>query len=416
MNVAMTVAPPAPMQAAAGSAGSGTEAPDGPGFAQALQQARAAGAGGREPGAPGAPGRTGAPRDEGTAKGKAAGAADAARSEAPGRPPASDGTAAADAAPAGAAHAADDDTTDTPPGSSPGTDGPLAWLWQATAERAVPGGEASTARTALPGTDDEDTALADASSASTSRRPGAGADGRWTPGAAALAGADGAQAAAAADAARDADLANDGRDGGFAPALAAASAGQAAATPLGPAPGSSAAAALAAAAGLPGSAPSAAADLPAAAGAVVEQQLHAPLHSPGFAPALGAQLTLLVREGVTEARLHLNPAEMGPIAVQIQLDGTQARVEMVAEQALTRQVLEQSMPSLASALRDSGLTLAGGGVFQQSARQGRPGDESAPSAGDGRPGADGATGADGTHADALPVQAARPRGVVDLYA
>ena len=62
-----------------------------------------------------------------------------------------------------------------------------------------------------------------------------------------------------------------------------------------------------------------------------EHTLHTPLHSPGFAPALGAQLTLLIKDGVTAARLHLNPAEMGPISVQIQLDGSQARIEMAAE-------------------------------------------------------------------------------------
>ena len=35
-----------------------------------------------------------------------------------------------------------------------------------------------------------------------------------------------------------------------------------------------------------------------------------------FAPALGAQLSVLVRDGVEHAQLQLNPAEMGPIEVQ----------------------------------------------------------------------------------------------------
>lgn len=156
---------------------------------------------------------------------------------------------------------------------------------------------------------------------------------------------------------------------------------------------------------------------PASAAAALEpalREIHEPLHGASFAPALGAQLTLLVKDGITEARLQLNPAEMGPIAVQIQLDGTQARVEMVAEQALTRQALEQSMPALASALRDSGLTLAGGGVFDQSTRQGQPGREA--SAAGARSGAGGAgTEGDGS-ATALPSPGRQPRGIVDLYA
>jgi flagellar hook-length control protein FliK len=69
---------------------------------------------------------------------------------------------------------------------------------------------------------------------------------------------------------------------------------------------------------------------------------------------------------VEQAHLHLNPVEMGPVALKLSLDGQQVRVDMTAEHAATRQVLEQSMPALAGALRDAGFTLAGGGVFQPS--------------------------------------------------
>lgn len=151
-----------------------------------------------------------------------------------------------------------------------------------------------------------------------------------------------------------------------------------------------------------------------AATALPEREVRAPLHSPAFAPALGAQLTLLVKEGVTEARLHLNPAEMGPIAVQIHLDGSLARVEMVAEQAATRQVLEQSMPSLASALRDSGLTLAGGGVFDQASRQPQRGEAEGGRATRGQ--LDAGSAAEGPEGLATARPAGAPRGVVDLYA
>ena len=75
-----------------------------------------------------------------------------------------------------------------------------------------------------------------------------------------------------------------------------------------------------------------------------------------------------------EARLQLHPAELGPIAVQIVLDGVQARVDFRAEVAATRQAIEAGLPELASALREAGLTLAGGGVFQQArdAQHGAP--------------------------------------------
>jgi flagellar hook-length control protein FliK len=86
---------------------------------------------------------------------------------------------------------------------------------------------------------------------------------------------------------------------------------------------------------------------------------------PGFAATFGQQVTLIVRDGVQTARLHLNPAELGPITVQIALEGGKAQVHLAVEHALTRQALEQAMPVLAGSLRESGLTLTGGGVFEQ---------------------------------------------------
>ena len=106
--------------------------------------------------------------------------------------------------------------------------------------------------------------------------------------------------------------------------------------------------------------------LPAAAAApVVEARLPATPGSTDFSTQLGAQITTFVRDGVQHARLHLNPAEMGPVTVRIQVDGQSAQVHLAAEHALTRQALEQSMPLLAGSLREAGLTLSGGGVFEQ---------------------------------------------------
>ena len=159
---------------------------------------------------------------------------------------------------------------------------------------------------------------------------------------------------------------------------------------------------------------------PGAAAVPEAARLAPPLHSPAFAPALGAQLSLMVRDGLSEARLHLNPAEMGPVSVRISIDGSSARVDLVADQAPTRQVLEQAMPVLAGALRESGLTLTGGGVFEQprdarqpgadgQARPGRPGD------GNGDPDAGALLGGAALPGDPLRA-GGRRRGVVDLYA
>ncbi|MEQ1685778.1 MAG: flagellar hook-length control protein FliK [Burkholderiaceae bacterium] len=92
--------------------------------------------------------------------------------------------------------------------------------------------------------------------------------------------------------------------------------------------------------------------------------LPTPLASPEFAQTLGVQMSVLAADGVQSAELQLNPAEMGPVSVQIVIDGTNARVDFGADLAATRQVIEAGMPELAGALRDAGFTLAGGGVSQ----------------------------------------------------
>ena len=109
----------------------------------------------------------------------------------------------------------------------------------------------------------------------------------------------------------------------------------------------------------------------AAAAPAFETRLAAAIDTPAFAPALAHRLSWLAREGVQQARITLNPAEMGPLAVRIVLDGTQARIDFSADFAATRAAIEASLPTLAAALHDSGLTLSGGGVFDGQARQGR---------------------------------------------
>ncbi|MDZ7591923.1 MAG: flagellar hook-length control protein FliK [Rubrivivax sp.] len=150
-----------------------------------------------------------------------------------------------------------------------------------------------------------------------------------------------------------------------------------------------------------------------AIGTPAEARLMGAPGSADFSSQLGAQLTTFVREGVQHARLHLHPAELGPVTVHIQIEGQAAQVHMAAEHALTRQALEQSMPMLAGSLREAGLTLSGGGVFEQP-RQRDGGD--AP----GQPGADpgNAPGGDRSSETTRRTATGMParRGVVDLVA
>lgn len=105
--------------------------------------------------------------------------------------------------------------------------------------------------------------------------------------------------------------------------------------------------------------------------ALPSRDIAPPLTSPAFAPALGEVMTLLLSEGTHEARLQLNPQELGPVTVKIELDGAQAHVHFVAGAAEVRDALQAAMPLLQQALQESGLSLAGGGVFGRDASGGQ---------------------------------------------
>lgn len=142
-------------------------------------------------------------------------------------------------------------------------------------------------------------------------------------------------------------------------------------------------------------------------------RLPTPVASPEFVPRLGGELALLARDGVQEARIQVNPVELGPIAVQITLDGNAAQVNLAVDSALTRQILDSAMPTLAAALHEQGLTLTGGGVFQQPRQSQPPPREGgqAPTAAAGH-----ADASDADPAGATTRPAARRTGLVDLYA
>ncbi|PPE68473.1 flagellar hook-length control protein FliK [Caldimonas thermodepolymerans] len=164
-------------------------------------------------------------------------------------------------------------------------------------------------------------------------------------------------------------------------------------------------------AAVPGTAPVGATSATGAAQALASRHVDTPADAPEFPQALASQVSYLVRDGVQQARLTLNPAEMGPISVQIAVQGQQAQVDFAAASAATRAAIEQSLSHLAAALHEAGLTLSGGGVSQQHQPARQAGPASTPGGRSGR----------GDVPDAEPVApvtapARRIDGRLDLYA
>lgn len=135
--------------------------------------------------------------------------------------------------------------------------------------------------------------------------------------------------------------------------------------------------------------------------------------SPEFSHELGERLLWLVREGVHEARLQLNPRELGPIEVRLGVSDGAAQVSFSAQHAGTAVAVQQSLPQLRELLAQQGLQLGQAEVSQQQPGAGQQTPQYERSAGgDARGPAD--TGLD------APFIGARVRvigrGLVDAYA
>ncbi|MGQ0697951.1 MAG: flagellar hook-length control protein FliK [Panacagrimonas sp.] len=75
-------------------------------------------------------------------------------------------------------------------------------------------------------------------------------------------------------------------------------------------------------------------------------------------------------EGAQEVRIRLNPEDLGPLDVSLKLDGDKVAVRFDMADASVRDVVQSSLPNLASLLAARGLMLDQAQVFSQNRGQG----------------------------------------------
>ncbi len=96
-------------------------------------------------------------------------------------------------------------------------------------------------------------------------------------------------------------------------------------------------------------------------------------HSPGspqWQNALGERMVWLVKKDLQQAELRLNPRHLGPVEVRIEIRSEQATVSFSAHHAVTRDVLEGSIPRLREMFGDAGVVLVDVNVSHQQSGQG----------------------------------------------
>ena len=84
-----------------------------------------------------------------------------------------------------------------------------------------------------------------------------------------------------------------------------------------------------------------------------------------FSPVMKQQLVTMVSQGTLHAEIRLDPPELGPLVVRIQVQGDQTQVQFHVVQPQTRDIVEQALPRLREMLAEQGLQLTDSQVSQQ---------------------------------------------------
>lgn len=86
-------------------------------------------------------------------------------------------------------------------------------------------------------------------------------------------------------------------------------------------------------------------------------RLITPLENASWSNQFAERVTMLVGQQQHAARIKINPPELGPIEVKINIQNEQANVHVLAQHQAVRESLEDSMPRLRELLQQQGIAL-----------------------------------------------------------
>lgn len=97
--------------------------------------------------------------------------------------------------------------------------------------------------------------------------------------------------------------------------------------------------------------------------------LNAPLNTPAWGRELGQQVAIAARGDDQHISLRLNPANLGPLQIELKVLDQQAHIQFLSPHAQVRGAVEQAIPQLREALAEQGITLADTSVDEQRQQQ-----------------------------------------------
>ncbi len=90
------------------------------------------------------------------------------------------------------------------------------------------------------------------------------------------------------------------------------------------------------------------------------------LNQPGWDQAFGEKVQWMMRQGIQGAQIRLNPAQLGPMEVNIQVRNDQASIQFSSAHAPVREALEAAIPRLRDMMESSGVELVDVDISGQS--------------------------------------------------
>ena len=95
-------------------------------------------------------------------------------------------------------------------------------------------------------------------------------------------------------------------------------------------------------------------------------RVQAPVDSADFPQGVADRVSFAVDNNWSSAKLQVNPPQLGPIDLQIAVQGDHAQVMMSTHSAVTREALESSLPKLKEMLGSQGFTQVSVDISQRS--------------------------------------------------
>lgn len=94
--------------------------------------------------------------------------------------------------------------------------------------------------------------------------------------------------------------------------------------------------------------------------------IQADIKNPNWSRVVSSRVVWMAQQGMQQAELRLNPPTLGPVDVRLSVQNDQTTVNFIANNATTREALEQALPRLRESFQENGLQLAHADVGEQS--------------------------------------------------